>query len=160
MTQIAEIPVRQITVSTHIVLVDYRLSIEELIACGRYGDVNLHVTSRQFPAEEHLCERFVTLQLLVPGREASPDEVDEMLAAEGLRNGSARELLTLGVLHPELQLGMNIVALGATFKSDRGHHYALELEFAFGMRKVSFVWPHHNREMWDANVAFLCVKKD
>jgi hypothetical protein len=138
---------------------DYSKRIEDYVLLGHYGDVDPHVTTAQFPLEERCGRRFVTLHLLIPKHDMLPLEIDEILATEKIRKGTARELLALGATYPELQKKMNVVALGATLDSN-GYRYALELAFINGMRKVCFTWPHERPGTWDAGVAFIGVQED
>lgn len=94
------------------IVVDYSLSLAQMIAAGRYDWVNSDITSERFPI---VGTGTVALdgQLEHYGRNVSSEAVLSDMDQKGLRPATMPELLVFGVKYPEKQLGFPIVGLGS-----------------------------------------------
>jgi len=136
------------------ITVDYSLSLEQMIALGRYGWKNEHITTELFPLKgEGKKEIAVELVKYKKGGNLS-DKVLAYLDSKGLRPATIEELLAFGAAFPELQKKFRIVALGSV-DVVRGNRVAyLPRSVTRGLELVSWY------NGWDAaDYRFLAVRE-
>ena len=107
--------------SVYNVVVDYNLSLVEMIKAGKYDWVNDGITQKHFPLQEKgLGKIGFTITLLHLNRYISSDEAIEKISEAGYRPATLPELLALGESQPELQRQFPIVALGSVWQCRGG----------------------------------------
>jgi hypothetical protein len=105
--------------STHKVIVDYSMTLTEMIAAGEYdAHDEEHYSARIDDPELYqvrgVGKRELEIELLgFEGLELSRERLDEELKARGLRRAKIEEVLALGAQHPTLQFLTDIVCLGS-----------------------------------------------
>lgn len=105
------------------VTVDYSMSLELMIASGRYDWVNPDITSEHFPVKGTGTIRLET-QLINFVRPTSSEFAIGELDKMGLRPAILEELLAFGAKYPEEQLMHTIIALGSVGKVYGYRHVA------------------------------------
>lgn len=94
------------------IVIDYLMTLEEMIVAGGYDWKHDAITSERFPLSgEGKVERIV--ELIHFNRTISSDEVERELDKMGLRPATIEELLAFGATFPETQRKSSIVALGS-----------------------------------------------
>ena len=107
--------------------VNYDLSIESLIAQGKYDWKNDSITSQNFQTTRK-GEATINLEPVHLNQFLTSDEVIAELKKKGLRPAEPHELLSFGIQYPEEQRKYPIVALGSVWR------------FWHGDRDVPFLW--------------------
>lgn len=99
------------------IVVDYRQTLEQMVAAGCYDRVNSDITAGRFPV---MGEGQVELEpeLVHIGHDISSEAVLVELEKRGLRAGTIAELLAFGATYPEVQREFSIVALGSVAEVD------------------------------------------
>jgi hypothetical protein len=134
----------------HTVTIDYRQTLDQMIAVGSYDHVNRHITESSFPvAGGDAAERELTLVHL--GRVASTDELLQQLEKLALRSGRIEELLAFGAAYPEAQREYPIVAFGALDEYRRR-------PFLWGSSLVRHLDLRFDEKIWGGNIRFLTVR--
>jgi hypothetical protein len=142
--------VTSIQTETHAVTIDYRQTLDHMIAAGAYDHVNRHITEASFPvACGDAAERNLTLVHL--GRVASTVELLHQLDELGVRSGQIEELLAFGAAHPQAQRQFPIVAVGALDEYRRR-------PFLWGSPRVRNLDLRFDEKMWSGNIRFLTVE--
>ncbi len=118
----ALLPNAQSVGPTYPVAVNYILSLEEMIAAGRYDWKNDDITAKHFPMKgEGIAD--VDIQLVHFGHMMdSSDKVIRELDKMGLRPASIEELLAFGAKYPDVQRQFPIVVLGSLWRRLDGDH--------------------------------------
>ena len=93
------------------ITIDYRLSLAEMIAVGRFDWMNDFITSAYFPITETDAKDIV-VELVHFDRSISSETAVAEMAKRGLRPATLTELLAYGAAFPEDQRKFQIVALG------------------------------------------------
>lgn len=133
----------------HAVTIDYRQTLEQMIAAGGYDHVNRHINGSSFPvAGGGAAERELTLVHL--GHVASTDEVLRQLDELAVRSGRIEELLAFGASYPEAQRQCPIVAVGALDEYRRR-------PFLWGSARVRHLDLRFDEKIWGGNIRFLTV---
>jgi len=105
------------------VMVDYSMSLEDMIAAGKYDFVNGYITTTNFPIDrEETGKEDVEVILVCLGESLTTEQVKSEFYRRGLKPATIMELLALGASHPELQREFSILALGSSLRN-RGHLY-------------------------------------
>ncbi len=95
------------------VVVDRDLSLEQMIAAGRYDWVDRDFTPKNFPLTGSGKQK-LTVEVVHFGGTMSSEQVVAELSKRGLRLATIEELLAFGAQHPNLLHGYEIiVALGS-----------------------------------------------
>jgi len=94
------------------IVVDYRMSLHEMIEAGGYDYVNDDINAERFPISG-TGTMSLDLELVHIGRSISSDAAEKELEKRGLRPATIAELLAFGAAHPEVQRSLPIVALGS-----------------------------------------------
>jgi hypothetical protein len=132
------------------VTIDYRQTLDQMIAAGGYDHVNRHITASGFPvAGGNAAERELTLVHL--GRVASTDEVLHRLSDLAVRSGRIEELLAFGAVYPQAQREYPIVAVGALDGYRRR-------PFLWGSPRVRHLDLRFDEKVWGGNIRFLTVR--
>lgn len=122
--QMAKLIVQKESVSAEVftVVVDYSMSLADMIAVGRYDWTNSDITAENFPVSGE-GQKEVEVELVHLNRDASTEEVLEELERRGLRPAKIEELLALGAKYPELQKEFPIIAFGSVWRDPDGGRY-------------------------------------
>jgi len=156
------------------VMVDYSMSLEDMIAAGNYDEVNgtykMFLAGRSIRGVDH-WENFH------PQREKKGMEevevflvhldeylwfhlIETELERLGLKSATFVELLALGAAHPELQREFPIVSLASLQTGPGAHHRpTLEKNSFNGERVLDLYFRHHN-DKWQKDWRFLAVRKE
>ncbi len=106
------------------VTVDYSMTIEQMIAAGRYDWQNNDVNDKHFPIPpSKRVRQEVAIKLVQFDSNMESEEVLRELDKMGLRPAELPELLAFGAAYPEKQREFPIVALGSVWHDwdgDRG----------------------------------------
>jgi hypothetical protein len=134
----------------HTVTIDYRQTLDQMIAAGGYDHVNRHITESSFPvAGGDAAERELTLVQI--GRVASTDELLQQLEKLAVRSGRIEELLAFGAAYPQAQRQYPIVAVGALDEYRRR-------PFLWGSPRVRHLDLRFDERIWGGNIRFLTVR--
>lgn len=109
------------------VVVDYGLSLEQMIAAGHYGYVNPDITPEHFPVTRTRVTVDTDAMLVHLDHSMSTDDALLELDHLGLRPGDLPELLALGAKHPDLQRSFPIVELASVWTFGGGYRYVADL---------------------------------
>lgn len=138
------------------VVVDYAMSLADMIAAGRYDWTNSDITAGHFPfTGEGKAE--VAIELVHFGRVIKDgDEGLRELDKMGLRAATLPELLAFGEKYPDMQRQFPVIAFGSVWQ-DRG-----------GFRDVPGLWKGDRKRSldlrwfgggWLKNGRFAAVRK-
>ena len=106
--------------ATYKQVVNYDLSVKELLKAGKYDWINEDITDKNFPSSEN-GEKEVEFGMFHFKRGmSSEDAIAEMKKAGYRRPATMKELLSFGKNNPDLQREFPIVALGSVAKLN-GH---------------------------------------
>ncbi len=97
--------------------INYALTLEQMIAAGRYDWTNSDITTKRFSVVGSgivVVER----KLFHFDRVVSADEAERLIIAEGYQPGKIEHLLASAAANPEEQRKFPIVALGSVAKVD------------------------------------------
>lgn len=132
------------------VTIDYRQTLDQMIAAGGYDHVNRHITESSFPvAGGAAAERELTLVQI--GRVASTDELLQQLEKLAVRSGRIEELLAFGAAYPQAQRQYPIAAVGALDEYRRR-------PFLWGSPRVRHLDLRFDERIWGGNIRFLTVR--
>lgn len=135
---------------TRTVTVDYRQTLEEMIAAGDYDSVNCQITETAFPLPTgEAVDRELTLVHL--DRVASTGEVLHELEELSMRSARIEELLAFGAAYPQAQRHSPIVALGAIETLYRRR------PFLWGSSLVRHLDLRFDEKVWSGDIRFLTV---
>lgn len=141
-------------VNSHLIVVDYDMSIEETIKLGKYGEIGPHLTSQNFPTERK-GKAEIKMELIQFNRSISTEEVLKELDQMGYRPTELKELSALGAMCPDLQ---KVIALGSVlfFPTDGSHHAPAFTFNKDGKRSLNIYWLGNN---WSKSWRFAAVHK-
>ena len=136
------------------IVVDYTMTLEQMVIAGCYDLVDLNITPDLFEVEG---EGQVELEpeLVHFGHDRSSEVVLAELEKRGLRPGTLAELLAFGATCPEVQQEFLVVALGSSAE-------------VCGDRRVPFLDGNDSRRVlslgwfedgWGGNCRFLAFRK-
>jgi len=137
------------------VLVDYDMSLTEMIAAGRYFWRIYEINATNFPVSGE-SQKEVKLKLIHLNRVASTEEILEEMDRRGLQPAKIEELLGLGAKYPELQKQFPIIALGSVWRHPNGYLYAPCLNW---LDRARFLGLHCYDNLWEEYCRFLAVPK-
>ena len=101
------------------ITVDYALTLEQMIAAGRYDWKNGDITAKNFTVTGTGTVK-LEVRLFHYGRGMSTKDVLKDIDQNGYRPIKIEELLALGATKPELQREFPIIALGSVWQDLRG----------------------------------------
>lgn len=96
------------------IVVDYNISLAEMIKAGGYNWVNNNITAENFPIQREGKE-VLEITLLPFNRPISSYKAKKKMGKAGYRPANLPELLTLGFQHPDFQRQFPIVALDSVW---------------------------------------------
>ena len=132
------------------VTIDYRRTLDQMIAAGGYDHVNRHISGSSFAvADGDVAERELILVHLA--HVASTDEVLGQLDELAVRSGRIEELLAFGAAYPEAQRQYPIVAVGALDEYRRR-------PFLWGSARVRHLDLRFDEKVWGGNIRFLTAR--
>ena len=137
------------------VTVNYDLSVEFLVANGKYSWVNNDITSKNFPTTRK-GEVTLSLELVHLNQVLTSEEVLKELDKRGLRPAELHELLSFGAQYPEEQRKYPIVALGSVWQHWHDYRYVPYLRWLGGGRVLSLGWIGRR---WGEGCRFVAVSK-
>ncbi|MFH1145845.1 MAG: hypothetical protein V1707_02690 [bacterium] len=104
------------------VVVDYSLSLQEMIDEGKFSSTNEDIVEANFPLREKGKQK-ITIELKNFGKFMHPDDVLSDFDKKGLRPASLPELCALGAKYPGLKKKKLILALGSVWADPDSYCY-------------------------------------
>jgi hypothetical protein len=141
------------TITTHII-VDYRKSLEAMIADGCYDQVNPDITPKRFPTTAAGTVQFET-KVFHFDRNISSEDAVVAIKKEGFEPAKIEHLLAFGAIYPEEQHKYPIIGLGSVADVS-GTRYAPYLYRYVAQRCLGLDWWG---SVWYGNFRFLAVRK-
>lgn len=138
----------------YVVTVDYGLTLEEMVAAGRYDRKNTDITAGHFPLVRSGAMD-VGIVLVHFNRYITSDEALRELDKMGFRPAKLEELLAFGARFREVQREFPIMALGSVWRHF-GPRRVPCLWGSSGRRRLSLLWFGH---VWDESCRFAAVRK-
>ena len=135
--------------------VNYDLSVESLVAQGKYDWKSSYITSKNFSTTRK-GEATLNLELVPLNQVLTSEEVIAELKKQGLRPAELHELLAFGAKYPDEQRKYPIVALGSVWR------------YWDGYRHVPYLWRDGSERnlnlnyfvlRWLGHYRFLAVRK-
>lgn len=146
----------EFSITPYNIVVDYNMSLEEMVDAGKYDWGNKSISTANFPFQGS-GKVNLELQLVCFGKDTQYEEVLKGLDSLGLRPGNLPELLSLGAAYPHLQLEYPIVQLGTIWQNvDRSGRRGLYLRRGNKERGLSAIWLEHGFLRW---YRFIAVNK-
>ncbi|MFA5163525.1 MAG: hypothetical protein WC441_03275 [Patescibacteria group bacterium] len=138
--------------------IDYSLTLEQMIAAGRYDWNNGDVNARNFPLPVELSGQSLQVQakLFHFGHSISSQKAIEEMDKQGYRPATLVELLALGASYPDLQRKFPIIALGSIWQNANGNRDAPFLDVDDNRRELNLNWFDND---WVGRCRFLAVCK-
>ena len=145
---------------TYKVMIDYQMSLAEMIKLGEYDFVDEKITDNLFLIHG-TGQHEVTLVLVCLDYMRPTDKVLEFLNKQGLEPAKIEHLLTLGALiaTSQVQIKLPVVALGSSLRTVYGsicRYPILQTFDGLRKRKLDLLW---EVLFWDVNWLFLAVDK-
>lgn len=137
------------------VLVDFGMSIEELVKLGKYDWTNSDITSEHFPTKR-VGKVETKIEFVHFGRNISSDDALKELEKMGYRAAEAHELLASGAKYPDVQREFPIAALGSVWRLLRGNRFVVCLDGDGAERDADLNWFESD---WDGGWRFAAVRK-
>lgn len=109
------------------VIVDYDLSLVDMIGAGNYSSVESDITAEHFPIEGK-GRRKVNLKLVHFNMSITKEEVLEGIKKQSLRPGRIEELLAFGTAYPEIHSWFPVLCPGSVYVDQKGRHLAPVLD--------------------------------
>ncbi|MEK7586250.1 MAG: hypothetical protein AAB453_00040 [Patescibacteria group bacterium] len=135
-------------------LLDYNLTVEQMIAAGGYDWTNPDITSTLFAVKGEGQHKRLA-QLIHFDEDISSDEAKKRLYERGLRPGKFEELLGFGAKYPKTQKKFPIIALGSVARLD-GSGLVAYLDESDSRRNLSL---DCRGDDWDRRCRFLAFAK-
>lgn len=136
-------------------IMDYALSIEELVRLGKYDWANSEITSNHFSTNQ-TGKVDVNVKLIHFNRPISSDEALREIDKMGYRPAEACELLAFGAKHPDVQRGFSIIELGSVWPGPTGLRAVVRLSEDSGRRVADLGWFDGD---WNDGCRFAAVRK-
>lgn len=140
---------------TYPVSINYGLSLEEMIAAGRYDWKSDDIVTKHFPVKGEGVAN-VEIQLVHFDRVIESEEAIEELDKMGLRPAKIEELLAFGAKYPKVQREFPIVALGSVWRFAHGLRHVPYLGRSGAGRGLSLGWFEGE---WVERCRFAAVSK-
>jgi hypothetical protein len=150
-----EVSAKEVSAKVFKVVVDYSMSLAEMISAGRYNWTNSDINAESFPVSGE-GKKEVELELVHLNRDAGTEEVLEELDRQGLRPAKIEELLALGAKHPELQKQFPIIAFGSVWRRPSGYRLVPFLDWG-GLERLLRLYFYDRR--WGGVCRFAAVRK-
>lgn len=136
------------------VIVDYDLSLNDMIAAGRYDWSNSDITAENFPINGK-GKAEIWLELVHFDRAISTDEAIKELDRQDLRPAKIEELLAFGATYSEKQREFPIICLGSVWVGRRDRSVPC-LDQSDSGRGLDLSWIGGG---WGDDCRFLSVRK-
>jgi len=139
------------------VSVDYRKTVEEMVASGRYEWSNSNITSKNFPVNDTGVVT-VALELVHLNKMVNSEDVLRHLEKNGMRPATVEELLAFGATYPEIQRKFPIICLdkGSSWINPGDFRFVPYLHRDGSRRKLDLYWFDND---WYEYCRFLAVRK-
>ena len=134
--------------------VNYDLSVESLVAQGKYDWKSSYITSKNFSTTRK-GEATLNLELVPLNQVLTSEEVIAELKKQGLRPAELHELLAFGAKYPDEQKKYLIVALGSVWRDWSGDRGVAYLYGGCDERGLSL---HFFVRRWSVYRRFLAVR--
>ena len=136
------------------ITVNYSLSLEEMVAAGRYDWKNNDITAKHFSVKG---EGVVDVDIELVHFDRVMDSSDEVIRElnVGLRPAKIEELLAFGAKYPDVQRQFPIVALGSVWQHLDDRH----VPFLWGYSDERYLYLDWFGDRWRGNFRFLAVRK-
>jgi len=138
------------------VVVDYGMSLFNMISVGNYDYVNSNITAEHFPTTSEGVVKTKEVVLFHFNRDISSEVVIAEMNKAGYQPANIAELLALGAQKPELQLGFPIVGLGSVWRDPDGYRGSPVLRRDGSERKLCLFY---FGLAWYAYYRFAAVRK-
>ena len=141
----------QVAANLFRIVVDYSMTIEQMIAAGCYDWKNSDITAKHFPIPpSKYGKKEAAIELVHFNRYIERDDALRELDKMGLRPAELPELLAFGASYPEKQREFPIVALGSVWQRWHCDRSVACLGSGSGRRGLSLYyfdigWPSHYR---------------
>jgi len=142
---------------TYKVVVDYGLSLAEMIKSGNYHWFNDNITAKNFPLEGN-GKQEAELVMVHLNRDATTKEVLEYLKEQGLEPAKIEHLLAFGTSYPDVQREFPIAGLGSVWVDADGDRSYPWLDCNDSQRELSLDW-NDGDFPWDDSWRFLALRK-
>ncbi len=147
--------VKKVVGDTYTAVVDYTMSLADMIKVGKYDWVNNDITAEHFPITGS-GKAEIDFQLVYLDKSANSEEVLLHMEKNNLRPATLFELLAFGAKYPELQREFPICALGSSWVGSDGNHYMPYLYRFDSRRDLNLRWFGGD---WNGCCRFLAVRK-
>ncbi len=137
------------------ITVNYDLSLQEMIATGKYDLVNCNITQNHFPLTGN-GKIELLLDLVHFGKTMSIDNVLQEFDRRGLRSAILPELIAFGAKFPEKQREFPIVALGSVWTGSNGYRL---VPYLYGHGSEGGLYLHWYDYDWRDSYRFLAFRK-
>jgi len=137
------------------VVVDYDMSLADMIKVGKYDWVNNDITAEYFPITGS-GKVEIDFQLVHLDKSTSSKEVLSHMEKNNLRPATLAELLAFGAKYPELQREFPICALGSSWVDSGGDRGVPGLVRRDSERGLDLGWFDGD---WGGYGRFLAVRK-
>lgn len=145
---------KQATEALKTLRVDFSLSLQEMIALGKYGWVNSDITPSNFPLTGKGLDE-VEYKIYHFDKEMKTKQVEDQMEKDGYKPGKIWHLLSFGAQNPEEQKKYPIIALGSSVGLC-GFWRVPFLDFGGGGRRLSL---YCRDGVWSGGCRFLAVRK-
>ena len=146
---------KKVVDDTYKAIVDYGISLTDMVKAGKYGWFNNDITAEHFPITGS-GKAEVDFQLVHLNKTASSEEVLFHMEKNNLRPATLAELLAFGAKYPELQCEFPICALASSWVNRVGLRYVPYLGRRDSKRDLSLDWFDDD---WLDFYRFLAVRK-
>jgi hypothetical protein len=137
------------------VIVDYSISLAQLVEAGAYDYVDGEITDEHFPVRGRGIFE-LDIELVHYRKDMESDDVIRDQNRRGLLTATLPELLAFGTTYPTKQLEFPIVALGSVWKYRFDYHYVAQLCGFRSERKLALsLW----RVGWGSSCRFAAIRK-
>jgi hypothetical protein len=99
--------------SSYPITIDHSLTLNQMIALGKYDWVNPDITADRFPIKGEGKKKKV-VELVHFNRDISSENAVKELKKMGLRPATIEELLAFGAKYPEIQRKFLVISLGSS----------------------------------------------
>lgn len=135
--------------------VNYDLSVESLVAHGKYDWKNDNITTNNFPTVRK-GEANLVLELVHFNKVLTSEEVLKELDKMGYRPAELHELLSFGEKYPDIQRQFTVFALGSLWRYWNGDRLVPYLRRCGGGRGLDLSYFSYG---WGGRCRFAAVRK-
>lgn len=146
------------TITDHVITIDHGMSLDDMIAAGKYDWHNRNITDAKFLFEGTGIVRFEPKVFHFNRFITSQDAIRAIKAADRQNPwepAKIEHLLAFGATHPEEQRGGPVIGLGSVAGVDGDRHVPF-LDRNDARRGLDLIWWDGG---WDGDYRFLAVRK-